>query len=154
MRLLGSSPSFKPNVSLFLFRVYGSQEFLSFDIYKNTIRYAIDQKFLDTSLEKRFWESRMFQFYAGDLYEVIPAVAQNFIATEEVTGTCKAEEKDLTITKKNHTVLNVNLNYDCELFISRSQVQSFKVKNMTFEVEGRAHSDHLKFHVVGFSKHV
>ena len=60
------------------------------EIYKNTLRYGIEHHFLDTTLNKQHWESRMFQFYAGDLYEVIPKVAQKFLATEEVDGKCTA----------------------------------------------------------------
>ena len=55
-------------------------------MYKNTLRYGIQHKFLDTTLTKHLWESRMFQFYAGDLYEVIPKTAQKFLASEEVGG--------------------------------------------------------------------
>lgn len=57
-------------------QVYGGiQEFITYDVYKNVLKYAIDNGQLDVDLNRRDWESRFFQFYAGDLYEVIPKVA-------------------------------------------------------------------------------
>ena len=126
---------------------------LSFILYKNVIRYAIEHKFLDTELTKTNWESRMFQFYAGDLYEAIPKVAQKFLATEEVSGSCKAEPSNITVGKGTHEAINVTINYDCDLRISGIKITDFKVA-LTSVVEGVAHSDHLKFHVVGFSRDV
>jgi len=64
----------------------GVQEFITFDVYRNTLKYAIDNGQLDTLLDRKNWESRFFQFYAGDLYEVIPKVSQRFLASEPVTG--------------------------------------------------------------------
>lgn len=63
-------------------KVYGGiQEFITFDVYRNSLKYAIDNGYLDVELDRRNWESKMFQFYAGDLYEVIPKVARNFLAS-------------------------------------------------------------------------
>lgn len=59
-------------------------------MYTNTIRYAIDQNALDTALTRRNWESRFFQFFAGDLYEVIPKLTEEFHATDVVSGECNA----------------------------------------------------------------
>lgn len=50
-------------------RVFGGvQEFITYDMYKNTLKYAIDNGHLDVELNRNDWESRFFQFYAGDLY--------------------------------------------------------------------------------------
>lgn len=45
---------------------------MTFDLFKNTIRYAIQKNAIDTELNRKNWESRFFQYFAGDLYEVIP----------------------------------------------------------------------------------
>ena len=45
---------------------------MTFDVFKNTLRYAIQNHALNTDLNKKNWESRFFQYFAGDLYEVIP----------------------------------------------------------------------------------
>lgn len=39
----------------------------------------------------------MFQFYAGDLYEIFPDVATKYYASDIVTGNCKAGELGLTV---------------------------------------------------------
>lgn len=71
-----SFTSSQSSVIFILYRVYGGiQEFVTFDVYKNSLKYAIDNGQLDTDLNRKNWESRFFQFYAGDLYEIIPRVA-------------------------------------------------------------------------------
>lgn len=73
----------QPTVTVSLFRIYGGiQEFLSFSLISNTVRYSYQKGYLDSHLTRRSWESRFFQFYAGDLYEVIPALAQKFYASQ------------------------------------------------------------------------
>lgn len=62
-------------------KVYGgSQEFISYGFYENLLRYAISKGQIDTVLNRELWESRMFQFYAGDLYELFPKIGESFIA--------------------------------------------------------------------------
>jgi hypothetical protein len=57
-------------------RIYGgSQEFVSYSFYQNILKYAVETGHLDTPLNKDLWENRMFQFYAGDLYEIFPLLA-------------------------------------------------------------------------------
>lgn len=82
MRIQCPHSSPQPTVINILFRVYGGiQEFITFDVYKNTLKYAIENGQLDADLNRKNWESRFFQFYAGDLYEVIPRVADKFLAS-------------------------------------------------------------------------
>lgn len=96
----------------------------------------------------------MFQFFAGDLYEVIPRVAYNFLASDVITGKCTAEPTTLKIEKGTHETINVTMDYDCNLYAAGKQVAVFKIQNMTFQVEGKVKDDHLNFHVVGFSRKI
>ena len=57
-----------PHENLDVNKYGGIQEFVSLSIFKNTLRYGIEAGALDTTLNKKQWSSRMFQFYAGDLY--------------------------------------------------------------------------------------
>ena len=57
----------------------------------------------------------MFQFYAGDLYEVIPEVARKSLANDVVNGNCKAKSDETTIKRQSTQSLNVSINLDCEL---------------------------------------
>ena len=34
------------------------------------LRFGIEANYLDTDLSREYWESKMFQFYVGDLYEL------------------------------------------------------------------------------------
>lgn len=95
----------------------------------------------------------MFQFFAGDLYEVIPKTATKFLAADKVDGRCEAKTDGLSIYKNNHTTFNVSINFDCELSISRSKISDFKV-NLQAVVEGFPDSDHIDFYVVGHGRSV
>ena len=70
--------------------MYGSQEFITFDVFKNSVRYAIQKGALNTDLNRKNWESRFFQFFAGDLYEIFPKLTELYFASEPVMGSCKA----------------------------------------------------------------
>lgn len=50
-------------------------------------------------------------------------------------------------------MLNVTIDFDCNLNVVGKVVSNFKV-HLTSMIEGRAHSDHMKFHLVGFSRTV
>ena len=67
----------------------------------------------DTNLNRKNWESRFFQFYAGDLYEAIPKVAQVFRANEEMEGRCTAVPDTFKIKKSTDKTINVTLEYEC-----------------------------------------
>jgi hypothetical protein len=122
------------SIYLFYFRVYGGvQEFITFDVYKNTLRYAIDNGHLDVDLDRHNWESKYFQFFAGDFYEVIPRVAQRFLASDPVTGSCKTSTRNMNIGKGGYDILQVNLTYNCELGINRDKVTEFQL-NLTLHV--------------------
>ncbi len=53
----------------FIFSVYGGlQEFISFSVWQNTIRYAFEAGMLNSRLSRNNWQSKFFEFFAGDLY--------------------------------------------------------------------------------------
>lgn len=105
----------------------GSQEFISYTFYENLIRYGIKQKVFDTTLNKDGWESKMFQFYAGDLYELFPKVAETFIASTEVTGDCKFSDIDVRLYKAAADTFNTSLHTRCQLSIRGIKIVEFMV---------------------------
>lgn len=116
------------------FRVYGStQQFISYDFYENVIRYAIDKDLLNTDLNRDSWESRMFQFYAGDLYEVLDKVQDRFFASAPVAGNCKADFTGLKVWKAGFDTFNVSIHFNCELSIERTKILDFGV-GLTAEI--------------------
>jgi hypothetical protein len=69
----------------------------------------------------------MFQFSAGDLYEVLGKVQDLYYAFETVDGNCKASYSTLKVAKSGNNTFNVSLNYDCELSILRTKIVDFAV---------------------------
>lgn len=108
-----SSP-LQSQVPHLLFRTHGGlQEFVTYDVYRNTLNYAIDQKFMNIDLNRANWQSRFFQFYAGDLYEVIPKIATKYRATAAVTGSCQTSTKTANVGRyqqSDHEII-ANLTY-------------------------------------------
>lgn len=106
---------------------------------------------MDTDLNKANWESRMFQFFAGDLYEVLPLVQSKFYATEPVTGVCKATTGGLRVYKSGLDVFNVTLHFDCELNIQKQKVLGFAV-GLESTIEGVPRASSLDFRVRNFQE--
>jgi hypothetical protein len=100
---------------------------------------------MDTTLSKQNWESRMFQFYAGDLYELFPKVAELYIASTEVTGNCKADWNNTKLYKGKNDTFNVTIGQSCQLNINRTKILEFHV-GIELEVQGRPTSDFIDFY--------
>jgi hypothetical protein len=138
-------PSSHPQVLHPRFRVYGhTQQFISYDFYENMIRYAIGKNLLDTSLERGPWESVMFQFFAGDLYEIFPRLQTIYYASEEINGNCKATYTGLKVWKSDYDSFNVSIHFDCELNIRREKIVDFGV-GLQLEIQGAPDQSHLNF---------
>lgn len=69
----------------------------------------------------------MFQFYAGDLYDVIPNVASQFYANQEVKGICRALTTGLMFVKSTNTTVFVVIDYNCTLDIFNTRVAAFNI---------------------------
>ena len=50
---------------------------------------AISKGWLNTILNQE-WETNAMQFYAGDLYEIIPATITNLVPRSKLMGECVA----------------------------------------------------------------
>ena len=95
----------------------GIQEFISFDFYHNVLRWALENSLLDAELKQDNWGYRMFQFYAGDLYDIISGIQNKFYASEVVKGQCKGSASALEVMKNTGSTFNATLKYDCYLQI-------------------------------------
>jgi hypothetical protein len=49
----------------------GNQEYISNIFLRSSLKKALNSNFLDATLNQDSWQSRAFQFYVGDLHEVI-----------------------------------------------------------------------------------
>jgi hypothetical protein len=77
----------------------------------------------------------MFQFYAGDLYEVLDKVQDKYFAAEPVSGNCKPTFAGLNVWKSGYDTFNVSIYFDCELSIQRTKLLDLGV-GIELEVEG------------------
>ena len=68
----------------------GMQEFYSNSLLKSSLRYALHQKALDVNLTEEFWQSRAFQFFVGDLHDVMPSATKHMDTMLPITGLCRA----------------------------------------------------------------
>jgi len=60
----------------------------------------------------------MFQFYAGDFYEVFPALQGQYYASEPVSGTCKPTFEKLRVQNSAiDDAFLVFIHFDCSLSI-------------------------------------
>lgn len=101
----------------------------------------------------------MFQFYAGDLYEVLGSVQDTYFANAKVTGNCKATYAGLKVWKSGFDTFNVTIHFDCDLNIERDRVTSFAV-GLDAEIEAlpyantmdfkfRRHTEFITFYPIG-----
>jgi hypothetical protein len=134
------------------YRLFGGiQEYLSLSILENTVRYAAQRGVLNTLLTRESWESRAFQFYAGDLYDVIPQLAKNYYADTAIEGSCNTSTSDVRATIVAEDTFSIILPYSCELHISSTRISSFEM-DLTLQVQVQPQLDHLVFRVVKADK--
>lgn len=93
----------------------GLQTFLSQGFIESTAKYALNNGIFDTDLNEDAWESRHFQFFAGDLYDVIPALQKKFYPSNKLNGNCKALKDGFSIVRGSSETFNVTINYNCSL---------------------------------------
>lgn len=82
---------------------------------KSTLRNAINKGFLDVILTQQFWQSPAFQFYMGDVHEVIPST-KNISSLQPITGKCRAlDDKYYNLTIKSTKTYLASVNFTCDL---------------------------------------
>lgn len=78
---------------------------------------------LNSTLNRANWESRFFQLYAGDLYEIIPKISDLYLAMESVSGKCTYNTNfEFVLKKHNNTVFNTSTSHHCTLHIAQSLI--------------------------------
>ncbi len=95
----------------------------------------------------------MFQFFAGDLYEVFPQTQTSFYANQIVAGKCQASLSGLGVTPNDNNSFNVSLNFDCNLMINAEKITDFSIA-LVLTVNGEAGSSYLNFRVRSFSQKI
>lgn len=88
----------------------------------------------------------MFQFYAGDLYELFPQVANTFIASTEATGSCQMADTEVKLYKAAADTFNISLHANCQLSIRGIKIIDFAV-GLELEIQGKPQSDVVDFYL-------
>lgn len=123
----------------------GLQTVLAMDFVRSTASWALDNQVFDTDLNPEDWQSRHFQFYAGDLYDVIPALQKKFYPDQKLNGNCKAKSQGFSIIRGSDEFFNVSINYNCALNADKSgKILDFDVDSH-FNVRGVANAGHVDF---------
>lgn len=83
------------------------------DLYQHVFNYIFKQKWLNVDLNTD-WNINAFQFYAGDLYEIIPRVSTSIPPRTKIAGSCTALKDDHLLFKRNSSSrYSVTINYNC-----------------------------------------
>lgn len=112
----------------------GMQEFLSNSLLKSTLRHAIRKQALDVNLTTEFWQSRAFQFFVGDLHEVMPTATKHLPTLTEITGICRAlDDPVFAFAMKSTKTYEAKVNFACSLqfnntrFLAINLVASYEI---------------------------
>lgn len=120
-------------------------------IIENTVRFAGQKGVLNTQLNEMYWQSRVFQFFAGDLYEIIPALTSKFYASEAIEGSCTTFPTDVKATIVESDSFSLTLPYSCSLNIKTTKISSFDL-SLTLYLQAVPQSTYLDFKVTKAEK--
>lgn len=108
--------------------------------------YALRKGIFNSNLDQETWTSSVFQFYAGDLYDVIPVLTKKFYPSQKVSGNCNALEQGFNVTYGSPTYLNVTINFNCSLGVERTKIADFNI-NAVFMVAGKPKARYIDFEI-------
>lgn len=95
----------------------GVQEIFAFGWVKATFNYFVDKGLLDVKLDNK-WDIEMFQFYLGDIGNVIPE-AQKFKPSTPVTGTCEVNKaEEIVIAAETNNSIRAQIPYTLKLYVN------------------------------------
>lgn len=112
---------FHQNISIgsniyILYSFYGGTQNIHLNcLYQEVVEFMQKKGWLDTKLDTT-WDSNAFQFYAGDLFELINNLYLSASPRELLSGECKANANGLVIKHNRDThnnVLTLEVFYDC-----------------------------------------
>jgi hypothetical protein len=139
----GDPVPFEPNDP----KVYGGmQEFYSNSLIKFTLRHAISvQQALDVVLTEEFWQSRAFQFFMGDLHDVMPTATRHLDTMANITGRCKAlDDPVFSFAMKNTKAYEAKVNFACNLISNSTQIVTINLV-VSYEITPKLSSKTLDF---------
>lgn len=108
--------------------IYGGiQEFTSNSFLKSTLKYAIGEGFLDVVMTEENWQSPAFQFFVGDLHEIIPST-KNISTEEPIVGRCNALTDSLfKFGKKTNTTYEADVHFECNFTFTQINFMNISI---------------------------
>lgn len=95
----------------------GSQTYHLICMYEDVVFYMQENGWLDTTLNYN-WETDAFQFYAGDLFDLINNLHLTFHPIAILDGECIAQKDSISLKSKREfdtNALGLTVNYKCSL---------------------------------------
>ena len=130
----------------------GSQEYISNSLLKSTLKYALKRGEIDVSLTQEFWQSRAFQFYMGDLHEVMPKSTLNISTLEKIEGKCTAmDDPVFYFGPKARASYEVKVNFECKLNYTQTHRLLTIDIVVTYEVTVKVNPKTLDFTLTAIS---
>jgi len=123
-------------------------------LYEAVINYVQTNGWLDTVLNDG-WETNAFQFYAGDLFDLINNLHLNFSPRSIIDGNCAAQKDGLRFSAEREFDSNsytLDVTYKCSARASNndgSTVQILKfTSNTKFYIKSEANIKSLSFKII------
>lgn len=121
---------------------------MSNKLLKSTLRYALEGGFLDVTLDENNWQSRAFQFYMGDLHDVMSST-KNISSFRLINGSCTAQnDKTFNFTMKSASAYELVINFTCQLLDNKTKIIDI-VLPVTYEISPKLNAKTLDFIVTG-----
>jgi hypothetical protein len=108
---------------------------------------------LDVIFKDEIWQSRAFQFFIGDLYEVMPSSMKNLPIMEKIIGKCVAiDDPVFSFTVKNTKSYEAKVNFACHLSFGSNQTKFIDINLVAnYEISPKITSKTLDFQLTGLT---
>jgi hypothetical protein len=117
-------------------------------LLKSTIHYALEQGFLDVTLTEDNWQSRAFQFYVGDLHDVMSST-KNISSFRQLNGRCNAtNDKFFDLKAKSASSYQLTVNFTCTILDNITKVVDI-ILPVSYEITPKLNAKTLDFIVTG-----
>jgi hypothetical protein len=132
----------------------GIQQFYSNGLFNQAFFWGLSNNFFNTVLNGKMWPISNFQFFAGDIYYVIPSVLNDNFPDDPVNGACtwnNSNSSALFFADQDEDAYNATAIYDCSLFITRTgqQVAQWQI-TLSWYVYPVANRDTIDFVLADF----
>ena len=107
------------------------------------MRAAVKNGSLDVILTDEFWQSRAFQFFVGDLHDVMPTATKHMDTMINIKGKCKAlDDPVFNLSMKSSKAYEARVNFACNLEFNNTHLITINLV-VSYEITPRLSSKTL-----------